>query len=177
MTAKTYNRLLAAHATRRRNLISAVNRVVGPPFEDSDCGPWFYTGLCQDITLAVLENPIIDRERLYLCTEDGREFKCWHGTGCKVPHEGSTVTSPLSSTRWGKSGRYQNTEAGGCIPSGVGLVGSPGPVCGFTPVRTRTSNDNCSTLYVSRVSSTIYVSGGTVKFNLCSYLHNFSQFW
>ena len=87
MTVVQYNHLLIAHAARRADLISAVNKTKGPPFEECACGHWLYTGLRQDITLAILEKSILHREKLYSCTKTDRESKCGRGSGCRVSYE------------------------------------------------------------------------------------------
>jgi len=71
MTTETYNRLLASHVARRGELISALNRVLFPPWNRDGCTcgyrDWFYTRLFKDITLTIWETPFLDRRRLDSC--------------------------------------------------------------------------------------------------------------
>ena len=71
MTTETYNHLLASHVTRRTELISALNRVYFPPWNQDGCTcgyrDWFYTRLFKEISLAIWEAPFLDRRRLDSC--------------------------------------------------------------------------------------------------------------
>jgi len=87
MTGETYNRLLAAHATRRDALISAANRAVAPAYPGKcSCGLGFYTRLGRDIRLAVWEKPFLDRQRLDSCLPDSKSV-CKSKSACRVSEQ------------------------------------------------------------------------------------------
>ena len=88
MTVEAYNRLLTAHATRRAQLIAAVNRAKTPSgaLGACSCGSWFYTRLGSNISLAIWEKPFLDKQRLDSCLPSpiGTESKCGLGPNCGV---------------------------------------------------------------------------------------------
>jgi len=95
LTAEAYNCLLISHASRRGEIVSALDRAKSQPTKPAgkcNCGSWFYTRLCKDIKLAIWKgNPFLDRRRLDSCLSDFKggmpRSECGLGSSCRVSAE------------------------------------------------------------------------------------------
>ena len=98
MTVETYNRLLKAHAARRDELISAVNRAKTPPSNPAicSCGNRFYMRLSNSIGFAIWAKPFLDRQRFdsYLPDSAYRVSTCGLGQTSTLgyPAKGRWIT-------------------------------------------------------------------------------------
>lgn len=89
MTTEMYNRLLRSHATRRQQLITALNQTKSPPSVAGkcSCGPRLYAVLYRGIRLLIWEKPVLDRRRLDSCLDHIKAMpksECRLGTSCRV---------------------------------------------------------------------------------------------
>ena len=94
MTAETYNRLLRSHATRRKELKTVINLAATIPCKGKcTCGPGYYTSLKREISLAVMERPVLTREILdsRLSVIRGPKSTCGRGFSCRVSAQAITA--------------------------------------------------------------------------------------